>query len=331
MRRKSPTRPRSILFIVRGNDTVPSCRFRAYQFREPLKRIGVETEYIVLEKSCNPFRQIAFHLRLIPILRRHGAVVFQKLLEPRRLRYLRLFNDNVFFDFDDAMYVSPDGADFPATMRAAPAILAGNETLAAQARAFNPNVIIIPTTTSIPVAPPVRTDDRREVVLSWIGTSANLPYLEPVLEALQQLHAEGARFILSILTEKPDRAPVRSWIRTARWSRPLEEEEFRMCDVGLMPLEASAWCEGKCACKALQYLSYGKPVVTSPVGMNRSLFKDGTFGLLAGDREAWKRALKAYLDDPEARRRGGSAGRDFVRAHFNVEDWAKVLAENLLT
>lgn len=329
MPREGAPRPRSVLFIVRGNETVPSCRFRAYQFREPLNRIGVGTEYVVLEKSCNPFRQIAFHLRLIPVLRRHGAVVFQKLLEPRRLRFLRLFNKNVFFDFDDAMYVSRDAARFPATMKAAPRILAGNETLAARARPFNPNVVVIPTTIPIPPAPPLRTDDRRDVVLSWIGTSANLPYLTPVLEALDALHTEGNRFVLSILTEKPEQVPARPWIRTAPWSRTLEEEEFRMCDVGLMPLEATVWCEGKCACKALQYLSYGKPVVTSPVGMNRALFKDGTFGLLAQDREEWKVALKTCLDDPEARRRGGAAGREYVRARFNVDDWAKVLAEEL--
>ncbi len=331
MRKNLQSRPRSILFIVRGDETVPSCRFRAYQFREPLQKIGIRTEYVILEKSRNPIRQVLFHLRLIPVLRRHGAVVFQKLLEPKRIRYLRLFNDNVFFDFDDAMYAAPDAADFPATMQAAPRILAGNETLAARARAFNPNVIIIPTTVPLPSLPPLRTDDRRDAVLSWIGTSANLPYLEPVLEALEDLHAEGIRFLLSILTEKPERAPVRSWIRTARWTPLLEEEEFRMCDIGLMPLEHTAWCAGKCACKALQYLSYGKPVVTSPVGMNLSMFENKTFGLLATNRSEWKRAIKAYLDDPGLRRRGGAEGRAFVQEHYNVDGWAKVLAEKLLT
>lgn len=104
-----------------------------------------------------------------------------------------------------------------------------------------------------------------------------------------------------------------------------------MCDIGLMPLEHTAWCAGKCACKALQYLSYGKPVVTSPVGMNLSMFENKTFGLLATNRSEWKRAIKAYLDDPGLRRRGGAEGRAFVQEHYNVDGWAKVLAEKLLT
>ncbi len=310
---------------------MPSCRFRAYQFREPLRRLGVDTEYVILEKSRNPLRQIIFHLRLIPILRRHGAIVFQKLLEPRRLRFIRLFNDNLFFDFDDAMYVAPDRADFPATMRAAPHILAGNETLAAHARAFNPNVTIIPTTIPIPSEPAARAArNDGKFVMSWVGTSANLPYLEPVLEALDELHTEGVRFFLRILTERPERVPARSWITAIRWNRAVEEEEFQSCDVGLMPLEDSEWCAGKCACKALQYLSYGKPVITSPVGMNRSLFQNHPYGFLAEGRTEWKRAIKAYLDDPALRRQDGEAGYAHVRDQYDVNAWAKILADKLL-
>jgi glycosyltransferase involved in cell wall biosynthesis len=321
---------RSILFLVRGDDTVPSCRFRAYQYREPLRSLGVHAEYVVLEKSKNPLRQILFHLRLIPQLRRHDVVIFQKLLEPRRLRFLRLFNDHVFFDFDDAMYVGKDGHHFPATIRAAHHVIAGNEVLAERAKAFNPDICIVPTPVPIPDPPQKnlqanRPEPRDRFVLSWVGTAANLPYLTPVVNALEKLQTTEPGFELRILTEKPEAAPRAPWISTQAWSRTAEEEEFQRCDVGLMPLPNTEWAEGKCACKALQYLSYGKPVITSPVGMNRDLFADGAFGVLAESPEEWLAAIKKMRARHHALRDMGQQGYDFVREKFGLDGCAKKL------
>jgi len=321
---------KSVLFLLRGGETVPSCRFRAYQFREPLKRLGVDAEFVILEKSRNPLRQFSFHLKLVPLLGRHDAVVFQKLLEPWRLRFLRFFNPNLWYDFDDAMYVGPGGANFADTVRAAPRVLAGNEILAARARAINPNVTVIPTTVFLPEEREPTEKESSAPVLSWIGTSGNLHYLKPVLEALDALRAEGVPFTLRILTERPERAPQRPWLHAMTWSRAREEEEFRDCDIGLMPLENSVWCEGKCACKALQYLSYGKPVIASPVGMNRTLFEGNPFGMVADAPKEWKRAIQTYLPNAALRRMAGNAGRAFVREYFETEKWAGILAATLL-
>lgn len=318
-----------IVFLVRGGESVPSCRFRAYQYREPLMELGADPEYIILEKSRNPLRQIAFHLSLIPRLAGARAVVFQKLLEPGRLRFLRLFNRNLFFDFDDAMYAAPDGAWFSATMRAAPRIIAGNPILAARAARHNPAVSIVPTVVPLPEPAPAAPRSGG-FVLSWIGTAANLKYLDILLPVLEGWSERGADFRLRILTEKPEQAPRRPWIEAMAWSREAEEREFRACDAGLMPLEDSEWARGKCACKALQYLSYGKPVVVSPVGVNAELFADKPFASLATDPAEWDRALTRWRDDPEARARAAVEGREFVKAHFEVKAWAGRLLGLLL-
>ena len=128
---KHPDSRLSVLFIVRGDETVPSCRFRAFQYREPLREIGVEAGYVILERSKNPFRQFLFHLKLIPALKKHRVVIFQKLLEPWRLIFLKAFNRNLYYDFDDAMYAAKDGARFPATVRAAPGFSATESTATA--------------------------------------------------------------------------------------------------------------------------------------------------------------------------------------------------------
>jgi len=333
---------RSVLFLVRGRDTVPSCRFRAWQFRAPLEALGVRVTYVILEKSRNPFRQLLFHLRLIPLARSHGAVVFQKLLEPARLRFLRLWNRNLHYDFDDAMYLAPDGAKFPATVRAAPRVIAGNAILAAEARKHNPDVAIIPTVIPLPGPPSAAGPGQggavgpggsgpggpRPFVLSWIGTAPNLAYLEPLLAALDA--ADPAGLELRVMTDRPEAIPRRPWVTALRWSREGEEQEFRACDIGLMPMPDTPWCRGKCACKALQYLSYGKPVITSPVGVNREMFADGRFGSLAVTPGDWGRAVEAYRNDPERRRREGEAGYAFVRDGYALGPWAARLAEHLL-
>jgi glycosyltransferase involved in cell wall biosynthesis len=97
-----------------------------------------------------------------------------------------------------------------------------------------------------------------------------------------------------------------------------------------MPLEDSEWARGKCACKALQYLSYGKPVVVSPVGVNAELFADKPFASLATDPTEWDRALTRWRDDPEARARAAVEGREFVKEHFEVKAWAGRLLGLLL-
>lgn len=342
---------KSVLFVVRGGDTIPSCRFRAYQFREPLQRLGIRATYAITEKSRNPLKQLAFHHGLGRLALSHDAVVFQKLLEPLRLLFLRSLNPNTCYDFDDAMYAAPDGCLFPATIKAAPKVIAGNPILAERARRFNPRVEIIPTAVEIPRAceslrpadhnqrpapekaarPFPASDCQGAPVISWVGTSANLPFLRPVEEALGELRAEGRPVTLHIMTDKPERAPKADWISVEPWSREGEERHFRSCDIGLMPLEDTEWCAGKCACKALQYLSFGKPVITSPIGVNADIFADGRLGALARCKEEWKRSLLHFLEHEEARREAGSAGRLFVKQHYDLDILARKLAAFLFT
>jgi glycosyltransferase involved in cell wall biosynthesis len=246
------------------------------------------------------------------------------------LGFIKFFNPNLYYDFDDAMYAAPDGKKFPATVKAAPHVVAGTAVLAARARALNPSVAIIPTAIFIPDPDPGPRPASTGFTVSWVGTAANLPYLQPVLEALENLNRDGSPVQLRILTEKPDQAPQRPWIRALTWSRAEEEKEFRRCDVGLMPLPDTEWCAGKCACKALQYLSYGKPIIASPVGVNSELFAHRPFAKLARNREEWENALNAYRENPDSRVEAGQAGMSFVRERFDVHLWAAELAAHVL-
>ncbi len=322
---------KSVLFIVRGGENIPSCRFRAYQFRVPFEQMGVHATFIITEKSRNPIKQIAFHIRLIPELKRHRAVVFQKLLEPWRLRFLKVFNKNLFFDFDDAMYADPkDGHRFAATISAAPKVIAGNSILGERARRYNPRVFIVPTVVSLPgfvTGSALRKFE--SLLLSWIGTAPNLAYLKPILIALDELYAEGESFVLSILTDNPAMAPKRSWIESRNWTLEKEQEELQRAHVGLMPLPETEWCRGKCACKALQYLSHGKYVLTSPVGVNEVIFSAAPFGILCRDTGDWKKAVKGIISDHTKIHAAVESGPKFVREQYELNSWAARLTDIL--
>jgi glycosyltransferase involved in cell wall biosynthesis len=146
------------------------------------------------------------------------------------------------------------------------------------------------------------------------------------LDALPRLRAQGSSVELHLLTEKPERIAAGPGLIVERWSREAERLAFARCEVGLMPLRDDAWSRGKCACKALQYLSYGRPVITSPVGLNRGLFTDQPFGLLVdGDRD-WEAAIRAF-----AERRSELPAMELVARDYDVEVWAPRLRDLLLS
>jgi glycosyltransferase involved in cell wall biosynthesis len=71
----------------------------------------------------------------------------------------------------------------------------------------------------------------------------------------------------------------------------------------------------------LEAMAYGKPVVASRVGGLLDLVVDGETGVLVPprDRRVLRTALVRLLDDPDLRRRLGTAGRERARRDFSWE------------
>jgi glycosyltransferase involved in cell wall biosynthesis len=72
-----------------------------------------------------------------------------------------------------------------------------------------------------------------------------------------------------------------------------------------------------------------KPVVASPVGMNKKIVEEGINGFLASSRNDWVTALSALRFDHDRRDRMGRAGRKKVEANYCVQVTAPRLAELL--
>ena len=210
-------------------------------------------------------------------------------------------------------------------LQMATTVVAGSSFLATYARRFNSDVAIVPTVVSRERWHPLpgRLDGRmlNEAVptIGWIGSHSTAVQLDLVVLALQRLAREGNKFRVRIIGSTR-RLPIEGVdCENPRWSLEREIEDFQTIDIGLAPMFANEWGEGKCGFKQIQYMAVGVPMVTSLVGGARDFVVDGTNALVAHDDEAWYRHLKTLLDERSVRARLAREGRALVEQRLCTE------------
>jgi glycosyltransferase involved in cell wall biosynthesis len=330
-----------VLFFTDG-PLSPGSRFRCLQFFPWLEQRGISCEVQfaydqryndVHDKPWAPLYKARGRLLRAGKLvfeRGHDLLVLHKTTMalsglPELVRGFR--STPTIFDFDDAIYLGAAGEPSAARERtfrqavdSAHHVIAGNEHLAAQARApWKTSVIptVVDTSKYVPGAP---RPEGHDFVVGWMGTASNFPYLREVmpsvLRALEQVPRARLRVVSNgLLPEYASHPLVEQW----RWSEEKELMALQSFDVGLMPLPDTAQTRGKCGFKMLQYMACGVPVVASAVGANPGLFAGSGAGALVPAGGDWTAAvLELARASPETRRALGAAGRAHVDTHFSV-------------
>jgi len=113
------------------------------------------------------------------------------------------------------------------------------------------------------------------------------------------------------------------------WAEATEVEEIRQFDVGIMPLIDSPFERGKSGFKLIQYMACARPVIGSPVGVNREIITDGENGFWATSADEWIHALERLWGDQDLCRRQGEAGRRQVEERYSLQVTAPKLARLL--
>jgi glycosyltransferase involved in cell wall biosynthesis len=311
-----------LTFLVAGEDD-PSTRFRVGIYLPRWEAAGHRVTVRAWPSGGSMRR------RLYGELSRADVVVWlRRLLVPWEVRRLRRAARRLVYEFDDALPYRDTGGGarpslarivkFRAAVRAADAVVAGNDYLAGLARRYRARpVAVVPTVVEPAHYPPRETPASTDAppVIGWIGTRANFPYLETLAGNLALLAARRD-FTLRVMAERPPRLagldPAR--VDFVPWRAAEEAAFLQGIDVGLMPVADDAWGRGKCGLKALQYLAAEVPVVASAVGVVPDLVED--CGLLVEPGGDWVAPLETLLVDPERRRRLGRAGRQRVRGNF---------------
>jgi glycosyltransferase involved in cell wall biosynthesis len=323
--------------------TVPSARFRVRQYVEPLRERGIRlVEMKTATSSYPPLRRAARPVwaaaRLAELAgaalrsHRYDAVLLQREMISSLVTLEPLTRSPRILDIDDAVHLLRDGRAARRLAQISHAIIAGNSWLADWYRAWNPNVHIVPTAVDAArYRPRAAGQEADSLVVGWIGTSANFPYLLGIEEAIAAALRAQPRLVLRIVSDRPPEftriAPDR-W-RFVPWTEAGEVADIQAMDVGIMPLADTEWAKGKCSFKMLQYMSCGLPVVVSPVGMNSEVLAQGRVGISADGAAAWTDALCDLAASQALREAMGAEGRRVVERRYDRSVVARQLGDIL--
>jgi glycosyltransferase involved in cell wall biosynthesis len=324
-------RRRRIVFYTRYGNQAGSSRTRAFEYVEPLRRLGVAASVVTRVDNAGRVRTDAFDDLLAQA---HDAVV---VVQKPNLTFgqldalMRITDGRIVADFDDAIWMGygpndpPDGIEsIIATLRAADTVTTGSEYLAQWARNVgSKRVVVIPPSVDLERYRAVRQHSElvRPVVV-WIGTSGNFRDLEVVRGALEPLVADQT-VRLRIISDRPLGWPGTEF---TPWSFSDEVAQLGSCDIGIMPLVENERTRGRCGYKAVQYQAAGLPVVASPVGGAQEAVRHEVTGILANTEDEWATALRKLAQSADLRARFAKAGRLNVERHHSIEQNARQLA-----
>jgi len=256
---------------------------------------------------------------------------------------IHLFNKNMIFDIDDAIWEKPafvksmflSMVDFGWVKKmcniCAGAVV-GNRYLDEHVKQWGAKkTIIIPT--CIDMAKHTQKKEypnhNNPVIIGWTGVYNNLGYLDVVKEPLKEL---SKKYSIQLLIASNGLGYKIEGVDVLyeNWKPEKEIEYLQKPDIGLMPLIDTPRARGKCAFKALQYMGVGTPVVISPVGMNAEVIEDGVHGYFARTPEEWYDRLERLIKDPVLREQIGKSARDRVKQLYSFEANYPRLKEFLL-
>ena len=266
------------------------------------------------------------------------VIVQRRLLSAWQLRSLRRQARRLIFDFDDAVFLRDSYdrrglhcpnrlQDFAAMVRAADAVVAGNDWLRDQALNWTgvERVHVIPTCVNPQLYPLADHHDAptAPVRLAWIGSTSTLQGLErvqPVLERLGQSYPGLRLQLICDRTLSLQHVPV----DFRPWSQTTETRDLAAANIGISWLPNDLWSQGKCGLKVLQYMAAGLPVVANPVGVQAGFVQPGVTGFWANSPDEWVAAVGRLVCDANLRHRLGLAGRRLVEQEYHVQRGAEL-------
>lgn len=265
------------------------------------------------------------HREITPL----GPPVFEFLLA-------KVFRKKLIYDFDDAIWLTDEKARLSNTVRCfwkvkhicrwSYKVSCGNEYLGAYAKRWNSSVFINPTTIDT-CYHFIDTIGRTElshgcsltpgthlVQVGWTGSHSTLKYLDGLIPILKKFENE---IELVVICNEDPQYNLKNY-RFIKWSKETEVTALQKIDLGIMPLPEDLWAEGKCGFKALQYFGVGKPVIASPVGVNKKIVQHGINGFLASTEQEWEDALTNLIGLGDQWNRMGLEGRILVEKEYSI-------------
>ncbi|MBT0813052.1 glycosyltransferase family 4 protein [Litoribacter ruber] len=254
--------------------------------------------------------------------------IVEKLFSKFGVRFVVDYDDAIFHNYDkhsSGVVVNMLGDKIDQVMKCASGVWVGNDYLAQRAKAAgSAKIMHLPTSVDISK---YKLKDHQEgflPVIGWVGSPTTIKYLRAILPVLEQLRQQ-VPFKLMVIGQQCE-LNYSGELEIVDWQEDREGEQLLSLDIGLMPLPDSAWEQGKCSYKLIQYMAAGLPVVASPVGMNKKVVDHGTNGFLAQNDADWIKYLTLLIQDVTLRNQMGLEGRRLVEAEYTIErNWEKIM------
>lgn len=308
----------------------PTWRLRVACLIPELHRLGIQVDTLELPHGGRAERRALAARRGYDFVWLHRHITW-----PWKLAHIRAAARHLVFDFDDPVCFSPRGGrsltrwwKFRATVTASDLVLAASPRLVELATSIRREAHLVP----LAVEPsnftmkPSRRQPGEPLLLLWLGSASTFPYLlgaRPALEAIGRACPEARLVLVGGGPLILDHLPVRQW----PWTPQAQAEELARCHIGLAPMPATPWAEGKATLKPLQYLASGMPLVGSPVGINRHLAA-ANVGLVADAPDQWARAITRLGRDEAARQKMGWRGVRHIAEKHSPAVLAATVAEH---
>ncbi|RYD96687.1 MAG: glycosyltransferase [Sphingobacteriales bacterium] len=351
------TKRKRILFVnPYPHDKAPSQRLKYEQYYDHFRAAGYDIEWscfyddeawkVIYKPGHYAGKAMAFvrgyarRLRDLFRLKKYDAVYIHLWVTPIRPAFFEWLYSKVakkiIYDIDDLVFLKEashiawwkgmlKSRKKPVyLMKVAKHVITCTPFLDEFARKYNPNTTDISSTINTDAYVPVnqyRNDHK--LVLGWSGSHSTVVYLYLLNDVLQEL-AKTHDFKLLVMGSTKYHLEGVDY-EAVEWTREREIPTLQKFDIGLYPLHLEdQWVMGKSGLKALQYMALGIPTVATGLGANHRVIQDGVSGYLVKTKEEWLEKLKLLLENPEERRRVGTAAHDRVEALYSIRENAPV-------
>lgn len=242
----------------------------------------------------------------------------------------KILKSNIVYDFDDAIWIPNTSTQnsiansiksfwkIAFICKWSKSISAGNNYLCQFAKNNSTaNIIQMPTVVdTLNRYNLLKQHHTGKIIIGWTGSHSTLKYIDILIPVLQKLQQEFD-FTLLIIADKNPELPLNN-VEYHPWNATTEIQDLLQIDIGIMPLEADLWTEGKCGFKLIQYLALGIPAIANPVGVNKNIIENGINGYLCSNPDEWFHSLKKLIMDVSLRKQLGMNGRDKIIKSYSI-------------
>jgi glycosyltransferase involved in cell wall biosynthesis len=314
-----------LLLLTDGNIDHASARIRAIHYIPMLEKAGFEVCFIPRTGKKPP--DVIFRYIVFPPVKRYlwikkmyalyfkswDIIFIQRSFLPEYVLRMLKKKTPVIFDFDDAIYISDQGPSnkkrSEIMIKYADEIIISTEYLNEFCGLLNKKGTVIPSPVETDRIKPAIKQPREKPVIGWIGSLTTTQNLMAAVTALQKLYKE-VPFKFITMGAKPDYRISNINHISKPWSFEEENTFLSEIDIGIMPLPDYDFQRAKGGYKLYLYMAAGIPCVASPVGVNRSIIRNGENGFLANSEEEWIETLKKLITEPHLRQKLGQTGRN---------------------